>query len=125
METETKRHISDIVDTVVDGAYEIMQFRLLLALGKHEELPENYINYDMDEQNKILELVKPLLATATQTRKVEAETARGVVSLIAKGKIDFNEAIKLMNMVKIKVDIEEKELSVKLKNKMMELVDGN
>lgn len=120
-EQKPKKEVSDIVESLIESAYEILDFRAKLALGKYDELPENYIRYDVDEQKIILAMVKPLLATATATRKVEVTAAKDVITMLSKGKISTQEATTLMSLLKSKTEIEEKEVKLDLQKSILSM----
>ena len=122
---KSQKQVSDIVESLINNAFEILDFRAKLALGKYEELPENYIRFDQDEQNIILTFVKPLIATATATKKVEATTAKEVITMLSKGKISTQEATTFMELLKSKTEIEEKEVKLNLQKSILSITEDN
>ena len=114
-----KKTLNDVVDSLVDSAFEILDFRAKLAMGRFDELPENYIQFDETEQKRILEMVKPLLSSAQQTRKVKAETSKDIIKMVKTGKVSISEAMNLMVLTKTNLEVEEKEMKVKLQKKMI------
>jgi hypothetical protein len=133
--TEEKRekpHLSDIVDELVETTYDLLRWRIIASKNRVIEdedkarelgLPKGWHMYDHKELNKIVDMVKPMLKDAQSTRKIEAQTSLEVVSLLRKGIISIEDAMKLMNLVKSRVEVEEKETRLKLQNKMYELLE--
>lgn len=116
--TQTKQ-LNDVVDSLVDSAFRILEFRALLALGQHEEMPDNWVSFDHEQQDVIIDLVKPLLSSAQQTRKITAETSKDIIALIKKGKVSIAEGKELLVMTKMQLDVESAELQMDMKKKMM------
>jgi len=132
MEKKDNKQLSDIVDNIVDKAYQIIVWKIIAATdqtevqdvwGIAEGLPAGYMNYDHKLLDSILDMVKPLLSSAQQTKKVEAETAKDIVALIKTGKLSIEEAMKLMNLLKSKVEVEEKESKFRLQKNMYDLLE--
>ena len=120
------KNLNDVVSMLVDRSYQILKWKLKAAMKvPDEELPEDYYIWDHDALNQVVEMVKPLMGSAQQIRKVEAETSKDIIKLIAKGKISIEEATSLMKLAKEKLSVEEKEMKVSLQNKLMKtLTEG-
>ena len=116
--------IGDIVNSLIEKAHKIIEWKFLESIGDKDSLPEGYFNYDHEKLGEFLVLVKPLLATGQQTKKIEAQTSQDIVKLIATGKINIEEAHKLLLMAKTKLDVEEKEAKAILQRKMLSMLDG-
>jgi polyhydroxyalkanoate synthesis regulator phasin len=119
----SKKVLNDITDIVIETAWEILRCRSLLALGKHEDLPEEYHLFDHKEEDNILRLVQPLLSTSQQTKKISAETSQDIVKLIKLGKLSLTEAKELMALTGARIEVEGKELKLKMQQKMMDMLD--
>ena len=117
------KHLNDVVDKLVDSAFEILQFRSLLALGNHDQMPKNWMSFDEEQQNLIIELVRPLLTSAQQTKKINAQTSQDVVALIKKGKISISEGKELLMLTKIRLDVENSEQKSEIQKKMLEMLN--
>lgn len=118
-----KKGLGDIVDQVISTSWEILDYRAKIAMGKYDQLPENYIDFNEKEQQKIIELVKPLLSTQALTKKINAETSKDIIKLISKGKISLTEAKELMQLTGARLEVEEKEMKVAMTKKMMTMLD--
>jgi hypothetical protein len=127
-----KPNLSDIVDELVETTYHLLRWRIIASQNRVIEdeekarelgLPENYFIFDHTELNKIVDLVKPMLKDAQSTRKIEAQTSLEVIQLLQRGEVSVEDAIKLMNLVKSKVEVEEKETKVKIQKNMYELLE--
>lgn len=133
MAEETRKpNLSDIVDELVETTYHLLRWRIIASQNRVIEdeekarelgLPENYFIFDHTELNKIVDLVKPMLKDAQSTRKIEAQTSLEVIQLLQRGDVSVEDAIKLMNLVKSKVEVEEKETKVKIQKNMYELLE--
>ena len=131
MENDNKQ-LSDIVDNIVDKAYKIIEWKIIAATEQRVSddqfnlvsgLPVGYMNFDHEVLNSVLDMVKPLLSSAQQTKKVEAETAKDIVKLIKSGKLSIEDAMKLMNLLKSKVEVEEKESKQRIQDSMYDLLE--
>ncbi len=127
--TKDTKQISDVLECVIDKAYEIIQWKIIAATDQRnaedpfelvEGLPKGYMGFDHEILDSILSMVKPLLSTAQQTQKVKAETAKDIVKLIKEGKVTIHEAMSLMELVKMKTEIENKEIDNKIKHTIID-----
>ena len=100
------KNVSDVVDNLVDTVYDYLQWKKLAALRKDDELPEGYYNYDHKELKYMVELIKPLLKTVTQTRKIDAENTGDIIRMLKTGKVTLTEAHSLMELVGKKEDLD-------------------
>jgi hypothetical protein len=102
-----KRELYEVTEMLVDLAYKIIEYRGKLAFGvTSEDLPENYVNFNIVSQNYIMDLVKPLLGTAQQTKKIQAETVKDVIKQLGSGKVSLDEAKKLIELITAKAEAE-------------------
>lgn len=118
-----RKDLSDIVEFIVDHSFRIIQWRLLAAMNLNDELPDDYFKYDQDKLSEILEMAKPMISAAQQSKKIEAETSKSIVGAVASGKLTIDEAIKMMAMTKIKLEVEDKEMTSAMKKKMLGLLN--
>ena len=111
MTDEKARDINDIIQLLVDKAYQIIDWKTRYAttsmLMEEEDLekaglPTDYHLLDQGKMNEIVDMVKPLMKTAEQVKKLQAESVRDVVSLLKNGKISVGEARQLMEMMEKK-----------------------
>ena len=101
------RQLHEITDLLIDTAYQIVDYKGKVALGvPSEELPENYISFDDSSQNYIMDLVRPMLRTAQQIKKVQADSVKDVIKQLSKGKLTIDEATKLIELIGTKVEAE-------------------
>jgi hypothetical protein len=131
-EQDRKPNLSDIVDELVETTYHLLRWRIIASQNRVIEdeekarelgLPENYFIFDHTELNKIVDLVKPMLKDAQSTRKIEAQTSLEVIQLLQRGDVSVEDAIKLMNLVKSKVEVEEKESKVRIQKNLYDLLE--
>jgi len=127
---EESKSVSDIHNKIITNAYNILNWQFISATtqtkpGMTESadgLPPNYEHYDHEKLSQIVELVKPLLKDAQTTKKVEAENSQSILNLISSGKIPVNEGIKLMALLKSKLELEEKEKKAELQSEMLNII---
>ncbi len=127
-----KPNLSDIVDELVETTYDILRWRVIASKNRVIEdedkarelgLPDNWHTYDHTELNKIVDMVKPMLKDAQSTRKIEAQSSFQVIQLLEKGAISIEDAMKLMNLLKSKVEVQEKETRVRIQDEMYKLLE--
>lgn len=118
------KQLSDIVELIVNKTHQIIEWRIYDALLEKDKLPEQYYHFDHKKLEEILAMTKPLLSSAQQTRKIEAETSKNIISAITSGKLSIDDATKLMAMTKLKLEVEDKEISINIKKKMIGLLEG-
>jgi hypothetical protein len=133
--TKKKKNLNDIVDKLVDKAYDILEWQIIEAtsvmIGIETEddvpdgLPKGYMNFNHKKLQEIVDMIKPLFKANQQTRKIEAKTSNDIVQLVVKGKISLEEAVNLMTLVKLKNETEEKEISLKIRKELMESLSGS
>ena len=124
--------LADVVDKLVENAYKILNWKYIAATAGTEVglekqpkgLPEGYENYDHIKLEAILRMAEPLLKDAQATRKLEAQSSNEIIKLIGKGKVSLADAIKLMSLMKIKLEVEEQEAKKKLQDKMFEIINS-
>jgi len=114
-----KKNLSDITDELIQLGYRIIVCRGKMAFG---EDVDDKINEP--EQNRILDLIKPLIKDSEHTKKVQADSVKDVVTMLSNGKITVTEAIKFMTLIKSKLEVEEKEISVQLQKTVSGLITG-
>jgi len=123
--------LSDIVDKLVANTYQILQWKFIFATNRMLEdedeavkagLPRGYVNFDHTKLEQIVSMVEPLLKDAQATRKIEAQSSKDIIKLIAQGKISLDEAIKLMSLMKIKLEVDEREIKNQLQKEVIKLM---
>ncbi|MES0340745.1 MAG: hypothetical protein ABUK08_00360 [Candidatus Humimicrobiaceae bacterium] len=113
-----KIHITEVLDDLVGAASRFLKYRIGVAMG--ETPPAGHENYNPAEQKYIIELVKPLLEKAQQSKAIEANSSRDVIILLTKGKITPNEAKELLMLMKDQTSVEKEELKVGLQRNLTE-----
>jgi hypothetical protein len=115
-----KIHINDIVDDLVDTVGTILKYRSMVAMGIKLDAEETgYPNWDKKHQNELVDLVKPLIKNAQQSRIIEAECSKDVIKLLTKGKIATKEAMGLLALMDTKNRVEEGELKIQMQKDIM------
>jgi uncharacterized FlgJ-related protein len=114
--------IAGIVDNLIEAAAVIVKHKTQLALGKDPE-DESY-KYNGTEQAWVMNYVEPMIKQAQQIRAIEAQNSTEIIKMLTKGKLTIEEAIQLMSLMKIQVDVKEKELRVEIQESMMKLLQG-
>ena len=125
------KNLNDVVDMLVDKAYQFWEWKIVAAqqetrspTEEPEGIPKGYYTgFDHEVMGTVISIITPLLASAQQTRKVEAQTSKDIVKLVASGKVSIDEATKLMTLIKVRLDVEEKEFKKDLQEKMLKVFD--
>lgn len=125
----SRKTLSNVVDRLVENAYNILNWKYISATEQMpgmdkvaKGLPKGYMNFDHAKLEQILRMAEPLLKDAQATRRVEAQSSNEIIKLIGRGKVSLDEAIKLMSLMKIKLEVEEKEAKKMIQDKMLELI---
>jgi hypothetical protein len=114
-----KTHINDVLDGLVEAVSKIMDYRVGVAMGLKP--PKGHENYNAEEQKYLIDLVKPILDKAQQSRTIEANSSRDVIKLLTNGKITPNEAKELLMVMKDQTLVEEKEIKVGLQKNIADV----
>lgn len=122
MDKNESASIAGIVDDLIDAAAIIVKHKTQLALGQDPE-DESY-KYNGTEQAWVMNYVEPMIKQAQQIRAIEAQNSTEIIKMLTKGKLTIEEAIQLMSLMKIQVDVKEKELRVDIQESMMKLLQG-
>ena len=110
------------MDDLIEAASVIVKHKTQLALGKDPE-DESY-KYNGQEQAWVMNYVEPMIKQAQQIRAIEAQNSTEIIRMLTKGRITIEEAIQLMTLMKIQVDVKEKELRVDIQEQMVKLLQG-
>lgn len=113
-----KVRVEDVVDSIVEKAYQIIEWRMARATpgyGDRNLVPEGYDHFHQDALSEILDLVKPMLGKAQETRLINAKTSNEVMKLLARGKVSMSEARELLAVLSSKLKVEEEEMKLDLK----------
>jgi len=121
-ENKSEATISSIVDNLIEAAAVIVKHKTQLALGKDPD-DESY-KYNGTEQAWVMNYVEPMIKQAQQIRAIEAQNSTEIIKMLTKGRITIEEAIQLMSLMKIQVDVKEKELRVEIQESMVKLLQG-
>ena len=122
MENKESASIAGIVDDLIAAASVIVKHKTQLALGKDPE-DESY-KYNGTEQAWVMSYVEPMIKQAQQIRAIEAQNSTEIIKMLTKGRLTIEEAVQLMSLMKIQVDVKEKELRVEIQDQMMKLLRG-
>ncbi len=114
--------LSNVIDKIVESAFRVVEYKSAIAFNEVDDLDEGYTLYNNDAMDYIVNLAKPLLTTAGQTKKIEAQSAAGVLKMLASGKLSPTEASAMMMMLKNKVELEDKEMQAQMQEKLMKMV---
>ena len=101
--SETSIH--EITDVLLSGAKSLVEHKVRRALGLPSLLDRSYV--DPKEYNDVWEALVPMMQSLTIREKINAENSKQILSLLSKGKINITEAKELMNILKVKSEIEE------------------
>lgn len=85
------------------NAIWVIEYKLARATNNHVAIQ----GVDDKHLADIWEAVVPMIHKLNDIEEIKAESAKDVISLLGKGKIDSGSAIKLMDVLKSKQDIEE------------------
>jgi deoxyribodipyrimidine photolyase len=113
--------IESIAEKLIKAADRIYDYHMGIAFGY--EPPENFEKGNKEYQQKILDLVTPMITEYQQTKNISAKSANQVVALLAKGKISPKDAITLLGVVKAKLSVEELELELQYKKDLIKAVE--
>lgn len=126
--TPRRRTLTDIVDLLVDRAFQILEWKYEAAITvgnwNHDKdrLPADWPSYDHSTLNELVDIIKPMLRSVQETRKLEAQTSKDVTAMLSKGKISMQEGMKLLALMKTQKDVEEKEMSLDVQRKLLEIL---
>ena len=99
------RDAREITDVLLSGAKSLVEHKVRRALGLPSLLDRSYV--DPKEYNDVWEALVPMMQSLTIREKINAENSKQILSLLSKGKINITEAKELMNILKVKSEIEE------------------
>ncbi len=121
----TKKHITDILDLLVDTAYQVLEWKITFAMNIeeiNEDIPMGYLNFDHKRLDEIVDIIKPLLQKAQQVRELEAKNSQDILKMLGSGKISANEARGLLSLMKEKLIVEEQETKTKIAKQIAGIV---
>lgn len=102
-----RKTIDEVAENLIDKVAEILDYRLGVALG--HEPPEGYEKYNVQEQQRMLELAKPLIQKYESVRVINAKSTNDIIMLLSKGKITPVEAKQMMELLLLKSEVEDLE----------------
>jgi len=117
LDDERKVAVGDIAEKLIRAADRIHDYHISIALGL--DPPEGFEQGNKDYQQKILDLVSPMIKDYQQVKSITANTASSVIALLGKGKITPSEAITLLKVIQTKVETDEAEMALKLKKDLI------
>jgi len=92
---------------LLSGSAPILRELLREATGMPHDEGDGYYGINKDSRKVVLDAIIPMLQSAGDIQKIEAECAQDVIGLIKEGLITFTEARDLMQMLSTKSDIED------------------
>ena len=106
---ENKMNAKDARSMLLSGCQPLIDDILILAIGKkNSEFPENgRLNVNEGARKQVLDIIAPMLQSAGDTQKIEAESTGSIIECLKQGTITFTEAKELMNMLSVQSDIED------------------
>lgn len=115
-------NIEDIAEDLIAAAHRIHQYRITIALG--QDPPEGFEKGNKDYQQMIVEQVAPFIENYEQNQMISANSSSAVVTLLSKGKISPKDAIALLTVLKTKMIVEQDEMELSLKKKLIKEIDN-
>jgi hypothetical protein len=119
-----KKSVEDIMNLLVDRAYHILNNRYIRANYVRKvdndndypkELPKHYDSLDQTRFDEIIDMVKPLLTSVQQAKKINAESAKDIIKQLGKGKITLQEAHESIKLIDSMVNTEKNIDELKIK----------
>ncbi len=90
---------------LLDGSSQIIDNILQRAKGVQGE--DGFrVKIDSKAESLVLSIITPMLQAESDAKKLDADSAHSVITLLSKGEIDAKEAIGLMQMIGIKSTID-------------------
>jgi len=107
-----KTTINDILDELLETAHRVLKYQIGIAFGA--EPPEGSENYNNKEQHVLLDMIKPMLNQAEQTKQINAKSSTEVIKMLKKGTVSVEEAMKILRLIDKQTKVEESELRLGL-----------
>lgn len=114
--------IEELAEQLIRAAKRIQEYHISIAFGM--DPPDGFERGNIDFQDKILDQVRPMIREYQQTKQITANTASSVIRLLSKGKITPGESVSLLKMLREKMAVEEGEIELNLKKKLIKEVDS-
>ena len=121
MVEQAKTTINDILDELLETAHRVLKYQIGVAFGV--DPPEGSELYNSKEQHRLLDMIKPMLHQAEQTKQINAKSSTEVVKMLKQGKISVDEAMKILTLIDKQVQVEGAELKLGLKKDAAKLGD--
>jgi hypothetical protein len=90
---------------ILEGSGQIIDNILIRASGIPGEFGER-VKIDNKAESLVLSIITPMLQAESDARKLDADSAHGVIEMLSRGDISPKEAIELMNMFGVKSTID-------------------
>ena len=103
-DTEEPATLLGISDTLVQAASIIVDHKIAIALGY--ETNNNSMFYSGAEIDWVMRIVEPMIKTVQQTKKLEVENHKQVLSLLSRGRVNIDEAKGLLEMLDKKMQLD-------------------
>lgn len=121
--------IDDLGNNIIDKAKKIYEWWWLdcthKKAGETKEapgLPEGYHSFDQNMLNKLFNMAQPLLREAQVTRRLEVKSKSQIIELVHSGKISIKDGKDMMEFMKAKLDVDEKEINVELQKEIADSI---
>ena len=121
MVESAKTTINDILDELLETAHRVLKYQVGIAFG--EEPPEGHELYNHKEQHVLLDMIKPMLHSAEQTKSLNIKSSAEVVKMLKQGRISVDEAMKILRLIDKQVQVEGAEIKLDLKKDAAKLGD--
>ena len=119
-QTETAASVNAWAEKIIKVANRILEHRMAHALGVESKETGFVIQMGSSErQDELIEYVKPMIKDYQQATSVNAQTSSDVVKLLTKGKVTAKEAIELLKLISVRLEVENKEQEKEIKAKLM------
>ncbi len=92
---------------LLNEAEDIVKEKIAQAKGKSGPLGHTSHTNMKKEQDKIWDVLVPIIQQANDTQRVEAESTHDVIGLLKEGTVSFAEAKDLMHMLSTKSEIDD------------------
>ena len=97
----------DLRKILLEDAADIVREKVAQAKGESGPLGYSTHTGQKKEQDKIWEVLVPIIQQAGDSQRIEAESVHDVIGLLKDGTVTFAEGKQLMDMLSTKSDIED------------------
>ena len=98
--------IDEMTSDFLEKGQKVLLHDLYCAIGEGEKSPLNGINTLTSNHSRIVTDLMEIIKAQTMKGNIEAESTNDVIKLLKSGKINIDEAFKLMAMKRLQFEIE-------------------